>query len=316
MRRFISRALVLALVVTAVAAIGAQTAMASTTITLASGQGTVNTPDPNTQMSVDNGTTWTQATIVAGHPAYSTIPGTRWVSLNANMCCRPNNTVLYAADFVLPAGWSAPNLSVSVHADNAAAISLNGNAIGSQTQAEIMSNFQDPAESFGTTNASYFQTGTNRLLFTVTNYGDPSGLDYSATITFETNQAPDCSTVTATPSSIWPPNHKMKTVTLSGATDPDGDTVTLTVTSVTQDEVVAGPGGDHAPDAELTAAGNVVKVRAERDGSGDGRVYRIGFVGSDGNGGACTGTVTVSVPHDNSGAAAVDSGASYNSLTV
>lgn len=314
MRRVLSRALVLVLAVSAVVALGAQGATASTSITLVSGTGAINAPDPNTQMSLDNGATWTQATIVAAHPAYHTIPGTQWVSLSASKCCRPNNTVLYAADFVLPAGWSAPALTVGVHADNAAAISLNGNAIGAQTNAEITANFQNPAESFSTTNASYFQTGTNRLLFTVTNYGDPSGLDYSATVTFETNQAPDCSAVTATPSSIWPPNHKMKSISLSGATDPDGDTVTVLVTSVTQDEVVAGPGGGNAPDAELTAAG--VNVRAERDGSGDGRVYRIGYTASDGNGGTCSGTALVGVPHDQSGAAAVDSGSSYDSLTV
>ena len=51
---------------------------------------------------------------------------------------------------------------------------------------------------------------------------------------------------------------------------------------------------------------DVAAIRAERDGSGDGRVYHIVFVADDGQGGTCTGEVMVSVPHDQSGAPAVD----------
>ena len=43
-------------------------------------------------------------------------------------------------------------------------------------------------------------------------------------------------------------------------------------------------------------------VRAERSGTprvpGNGRVDYINFTGSDGEGGSCTGTVQVGVPHD------------------
>ena len=59
---------------------------------------------------------------------------------------------------------------------------------------------------------------------------------------------------------------------------------------------------------------DTVEVRAERAGSGDGRVYVITFTGDDGRGGTCTGTVTVSVPHDQSGNPAVDSGARHDSF--
>ena len=44
----------------------------------------------------------------------------------------------------------------------------------------------------------------------------------------------------------------------------------------------------------------------QRSGTGDGRVYRIGFSAKDGAGGTCTGTVLVGVPHDQSGAPAVN----------
>lgn len=130
-----------------------------------------------------------------------------------------------------------------------------------------------------------------------------------------TNAPPNCSAATASPSVLWLPNHKLVPVTISGVTDPNGDPVTVTVTGVTQDEPVNGLGdGDTAPDAVAGSAPNQVLLRAERSGRGDGRAYVISFTASDGLGGTCTGTVTVSVPHDQSGAAAVDSGQSFNSF--
>jgi hypothetical protein len=103
-------------------------------------------------------------------------------------------------------------------------------------------------------------------------------------------------------------------ISLGGATDPDGDIVTLTITGVTQDEPLNSTGdGNTIPDAVLGPASNDVQVRAERSGNGDGRVYRIAFGGSDGKGGTCTGTVIVGVPH-NQGSTPIDSGLVVNSL--
>jgi hypothetical protein len=91
--------------------------------------------------------------------------------------------------------------------------------------------------------------------------------------------------------------------------------VTIAITDVTQDEPVSGPGsGNTAPDA-ANVAGASVDIRAERSGLGDGRVYHILFTATDDQGATCEGDVTVSVPHDQSGAPAVDSAPpSYSSL--
>lgn len=130
------------------------------------------------------------------------------------------------------------------------------------------------------------------------------------------NTPPDCSTVAPDITSLWPPNRKMHLITLDGATDPDGDPVDLVVTGVTQDEAVNGLGdGDTGPDAQLGPESNEVSLRAERSGTGNGRVYRIAFTGTDPAGASCSGTVTVGVPHDKRGASAVDSGDSFDSLT-
>lgn len=143
--------------------------------------------------------------------------------------------------------------------------------------------------------------------------GQPAGDAFVQTVTV--NRPPDCSKLTANKTSLWPPNHKFVTVTLSGATDADGTPITTSVTGVTQDEPLNGLGdGDTAPDA-ATVAGhpNQVKLRAERSGTGNGRVYRIAVSVSDGTN-TCTKTVVIGVPHDQSGAAPVDSGLVVNSF--
>jgi chitinase len=118
------------------------------------------------------------------------------------------------------------------------------------------------------------------------------------------NTPPNCSAVAADITTLWPPNHKLWTITVSGATDPDiGDSATLVVNAITQDEPVNDLGdGDTSPDGFLSSpASNKAQVRAERSGLLDGRVYRLGYVATDTHGATCSGFVTVGVPHDQGG---------------
>ncbi len=125
------------------------------------------------------------------------------------------------------------------------------------------------------------------------------------------NQAPVCGLATADPPTLFPPNHQMLAIVISSVADPDGDAVTITPTSVFQDEPLLGSGsGDTAPDATLTPLG----VRAERSGEGNGRVYTVGFVAEDDHGATCIGRVQVCVPHDQRpGSTCVDDGPAFDS---
>ena len=115
--------------------------------------------------------------------------------------------------------------------------------------------------------------------------------------------------------SLWPLDKTMRLVTLTGATDADGDRTMLKIKGVTQDEPVAGPrSGNDAPDARIGARPDEVYLRAERDGSGDGRVYRIAFTVFDGRGGTCSGITTVEVPHDRADQRAVAGTLWYDSF--
>jgi hypothetical protein len=123
------------------------------------------------------------------------------------------------------------------------------------------------------------------------------------------NHAPDCSAVKPWPERLWPPNNRLRLVTIGGATDSDGDDVTYEITSVTQDEV-----GRWWPDARRAWKPNQIWLRAQRLGKGDGRIYRIEYKAADGHNGSCDGTTVVQVPHDSAHPTAKDSGVSVNSL--
>jgi Big-like domain-containing protein len=131
------------------------------------------------------------------------------------------------------------------------------------------------------------------------------------------NLPPNCSGLNATPNVLWPPNQKLIPVQIRGASDPDGDPLRITIDTVSQDEPnQGGSGGDAWPDATLSATGEELRLRASRNGSGDGRVYRVHVIVADGHGATCSGTITVSVPHDQSGRPARDSAPpGFNSFT-
>jgi hypothetical protein len=127
------------------------------------------------------------------------------------------------------------------------------------------------------------------------------------------NEPPTCDEASPSTMVIWPPNHKFVDVQVLGVSDPDGDPITITIDSIYQDEEVDERGdGKFAPDGSGIGT-STAEVRAERYGRGNGRVYHISFSAVDTRGGACTGTVMVSVPHDQSGAPAVDEGPLYDS---
>jgi hypothetical protein len=108
------------------------------------------------------------------------------------------------------------------------------------------------------------------------------------------------------------PSHKTVEVVLSGITDFDGDPISLNIDAITQDEPTSGSGkGDKSPDG-FGVGTETASIRAERLGTGDGRVYEILFTADDGNGGTCSNSVFVGVPHGKN-KPPIDSGQNFDS---
>ncbi len=126
------------------------------------------------------------------------------------------------------------------------------------------------------------------------------------------NNPPDCSGARADITSVWPPNHSFVPVHILGVVDPDGDPFTIEITKIMQDEPVNGTGdGDTSPDGSGVGT-DTARIRAERAGTANGRVYVISFRAKDKLGDSCDGSVTVGVPHSNN-RPSINDGAIYDS---
>jgi hypothetical protein len=124
------------------------------------------------------------------------------------------------------------------------------------------------------------------------------------------NNPPNVDQATPSVSTLWPPNHSMTQVSILGVIDAEQND-TITITGITQDEPTSGLGdGDMSIDAVINSDGTVL-LRAERDSSGNGRVYHIHFTASDFEGSA-SGVVNVTVPHGIKDIA-IDGGELYDS---
>ena len=115
---------------------------------------------------------------------------------------------------------------------------------------------------------------------------------------------PTITSVTANPSTLWPPNHKMVNITINAEVkDVSGLPVTLSAT-IASNEPQNGLGdGETAPDwtepvIDQQTGVIKLKLRAERSGSGNGRIYTVTITATDASGNASTALVEILVPHD------------------
>ncbi|MDD1711111.1 MAG: hypothetical protein LUQ37_09415, partial [Methanoregulaceae archaeon] len=112
------------------------------------------------------------------------------------------------------------------------------------------------------------------------------------------NFKPNVSMAYPSQESLWPLNNQYIDVTIEGVIDPY-DEVTICIISITSDEPTTAGNKNMAPDADPSCIGtDTARIRAERLGDGNGRVYMITFVATDSMGAEVEGTVKVCVPHD------------------
>ena len=95
---------------------------------------------------------------------------------------------------------------------------------------------------------------------------------------------------------LWPPNGKLVQVAVISASDVETGVASFDVTATSNE-----PSDPVNPDIVITGTGiapRVVNLRAERLGTGPGRVYTITATATDGAGNQANATTTVIVPHD------------------
>jgi hypothetical protein len=137
-----------------------------------------------------------------------------------------------------------------------------------------------------------FGVGTHEVVITANDE-----VTCQTTLTVEDTQPP----AGEEPIELWPPNHKFHTISGEDCVRDacDGD-ATVTFLSASSDEPVNYKGdGNTEPDIILEC--DRVQLRAERQGGGNGRIYRLGWEAVDDSGNRSTGECIVTVPHDQSG---------------
>jgi hypothetical protein len=133
--------------------------------------------------------------------------------------------------------------------------------------------------------------------------GDGKLASHGQTVTIQVPadvSAPRFTTLTASPASIWPANHKMVPITLTAASTDDLDPALTSprIVSITSNEPINGQ-GDGNTSLDWTITGPLTaSLRAERSGKGAGRIYTITVESVDRSGNVGRGAVTVTVAHN------------------
>jgi hypothetical protein len=128
------------------------------------------------------------------------------------------------------------------------------------------------------------------------------------TITMVDTTPPELS-VSISPDTLWPPNHKMvlctPTIIVSDNCDPDPIVQLVSVTSNESEEAYTYDPAFDMYTSEGHTDGDIqivndfeIYLRAERSGEGDGRIYTITYEATDFSGNTASASATVTVPHN------------------
>lgn len=200
-----------------------------------------------------------------------------------------------------PTADAGPNQTVESQGPNGSTLTLHGGgstdpdgdalAFSWTLQGTLIGSGPSPEVTLG--------MGTHTILLTVDDGKGGSATD-EVVVTVQDTKPPTVH-MTVAPTVLWSPNHKMVLVA-DGISASDLCCQPSLVVQVTSNEPVNGGGdGDMEPDWTVVKNGDGtvnVWVRAERAGSGPGRVYTITATATDCAGNSSSAVGTVRVPHD------------------
>ena len=148
-----------------------------------------------------------------------------------------------------------------------------------------------------------YPLGSTPVTFTAQ---DPSGniATCSTPVTVK-DTIPPTLTVLANPPTLWPPNHDLVQVSIAGQVrdicDPNPQVALVSVTSSEPDDAPGMGDGNTTGDiagADVGTLDTEVDLRAERNGTGPGRVYQITYRAVDSSGNSTPAFAVVTVTHD------------------
>jgi FG-GAP-like repeat/Thrombospondin type 3 repeat/FG-GAP repeat len=151
--------------------------------------------------------------------------------------------------------------------------------------------------------SGFYSLGTTGVIFTATDAAGNKGTCASTVAVQDT--APPSLALVATPTVLWPPNHRMVPVQVAGQVsdvcDPQPGVVLTSATSNEPDDTPGNGDGNTSGDIQDASLGTpdpTVLLRAERSADGPGRVYTLTYVARDASGNPSSALGMVAVPHD------------------
>lgn len=139
--------------------------------------------------------------------------------------------------------------------------------------------------------------GTTSVMLTVIDdVGQTASCE--ADVTVIDDSSPVITSATAGPATLWPADHKMRSVLVTTTSSDNCSGTSCKVIAVSSSEPL-----DHIGDASTESdweilSDDMVSLRAERSGSGVGRVYTITVECTDASGNRSQSTTSVTVAHD------------------
>ncbi|NIR87230.1 PKD domain-containing protein [Candidatus Bathyarchaeota archaeon] len=227
--------------------------------------------------------------------------GTHIVTLNATDEAGntgSDNVTVTIIDTTPPVVNAGPDLTVEQESHAGTQVTLYGNATDiCSTQFNFT--WSENGVVLGTEqNLTYtFNLGTHIVTLNATDMAGNTGSDNVTVKVIDTT--PPQINATATPSALWPPNHKYVevkvTVTAYDICDPSPK---ITLVSVTSNESDNGLGDGNTTNDIMIINNFTFNLRAERSGTGSGRIYTITYKVTDASGNYVMTSVTVEVPHN------------------
>jgi hypothetical protein len=189
-----------------------------------------------------------------------------------------------------PIADAGPDQNISVGVDCMASVTLDGTG-SNDPDGNSLSYFWTWAD--GSTSGEQpiikLPLGEHTITLVVSDGIADSEQD-TVVVTVQDTTLPDIS-LTVSPEVLWPPNHKMVPIEVTiTANDNCDDDPTIALESIAMNE------GDEN-DIHVDVDSNIF-LRAERYGTGDGRIYDITYEATDDAGNINSASATVTVPHD------------------
>ncbi len=259
--------------------------------------------------------TWAGGSTTGVTPTITLLLGITTVTLTVDdgLAIDSDEVIITIEDTIPPIVDAGPDITVEQAARAGTEVTLNGSA------SDICDASLDYEWIEGgiiienaLTVTKVFNLGTHTLTLKATDDSGNVGTDTVVVNVIDT-ALPELS-VASSITTLWPPNHKYVTVNIDYAVSDICDAEPeVTLISVTSDELENenGDGDGNTLNDIVIVDNTTIQLRAERQGSGDGRVYTINYSATDASGNTTTASAIVTVPHDQADEEVVDSGVQY-----